>query len=70
MVRAIGARWRIEEDFETGKDTGLDHYQVRRFIGWYRHITLVMVAQAFLQPTFRSLHLHFSQNRLDRGSAK
>ena len=21
-------------------------------------------------PTFRSLHLHFSQNRLDRGSAK
>ena len=49
MVRAIGARWRIEEDFETGKDTGLDHYQVRSFIGWYRHITLVMVAQAFLK---------------------
>src|SRR5216684_3928101 len=49
MVRAIGARWRIEEDFETGKDTGLDHYQVRSFIGWYRHITLVMLAQAFLK---------------------
>lgn len=25
MVRAIGARWRIEEDFETTKDLGLDH---------------------------------------------
>ncbi len=49
MVKAIGARWHIEEDFETGKDTGLDHYQVRSFIGWYRHITLVMLAQAFLK---------------------
>jgi SRSO17 transposase len=49
MVKAIGARWHIEEDFQTGKDTGLDHYEVRSFIGWYRHITLVMVAQAFLQ---------------------
>jgi SRSO17 transposase len=48
MVRAIGARWHIEEDFETGKDMGLDHYEVRSFIGWYRHITLVMLAQALL----------------------
>jgi hypothetical protein len=49
MVRAIGARWRIEEDFQTGKDTGLDHYEVRSFIGWYRHITLVLLALAFLK---------------------
>jgi len=49
MVRAIGARWHIEEDFETGKDMGLDHYEVRRFVAWYRHITLVMVAHAFLK---------------------
>jgi SRSO17 transposase len=48
MVRAIGARWHIEEAFATGKDMGLDHYQVRSFIGWYRHITLVMLAQALL----------------------
>ncbi len=27
---------------------GLDHYEVRSFVGWYRHITLVMLAQAFL----------------------
>jgi len=46
MVKAIGARWHIEEDFETSKDLGLDHYEVRSFIGWYRHITLVMLAHA------------------------
>ena len=27
---------------------GLDHYEVRSWIGWYRHITLVMLAHAFL----------------------
>jgi SRSO17 transposase len=48
MVAAIGARWHIEEDFENGKDLGLDHYEVRSFIGWYRHITLVLVALAYL----------------------
>jgi hypothetical protein len=47
-VTALGARWRIEEDFENGKDLGLDHYEVRSFVGWYRHITLVMLALAFL----------------------
>jgi hypothetical protein len=48
MVTAIDARWHIEEDFENAKDLGLDHYEVRCFIGWYRHITLVLVALAFL----------------------
>lgn len=48
MVRAIGARWHIEEDFANAKDLGMDHYQVRSFLGWYRHITLVMLAHAFL----------------------
>jgi Transposase DDE domain len=48
MVQAIGARWHIEEDFENAKDLGLDHYEVRSFIGWYRHITLVLVALAYL----------------------
>ena len=48
MVKAIGARWQIEEAFETTKDMGLDQYEVRSWIGWYRHITLVMLAHAFL----------------------
>jgi len=37
MVQALGARWHIEEDFENTKDMGLDHYEVRSWIGWYRH---------------------------------
>jgi SRSO17 transposase len=48
MVEAIGARWPIEEDFENAKDLGLDHYEVRRWTGWYRPITLVMLAHVFL----------------------
>jgi hypothetical protein len=48
MVRAIGARWRIEEGFETGKALGLEDYQVRGWLAWYRHITLVMLAAGCL----------------------
>jgi SRSO17 transposase len=48
MIKAIGARWHVEEDFENGKDIGLDHSEVRSFIGWYRHITLVLLALAYL----------------------
>ncbi len=48
MVAAIGARWHIEEDFENAKDLGLDHYEVRSFLGWYRHITLVLLTLVYL----------------------
>ncbi len=48
MVTALGARWHIEESFENAKDLGLDHSQVRSFTGWYRHITLVLLALAYL----------------------
>jgi SRSO17 transposase len=48
IVQAIGARWRIEEDLEACKKLGLDQYEVRSFLGWYRHVTLVLLAYAFL----------------------
>jgi SRSO17 transposase len=49
LVRVAGARWAVEECFQTAKDqVGLDHYQVRRYDAWYRHTSLAMVAQAFL----------------------
>jgi SRSO17 transposase len=48
MVQAVGARWRIEEDLEASKDLGLDQYEVRSYLGWYRHSTLVLLAYAFL----------------------
>ena len=48
MVQAIGARWHIEEDLQASKALGLDQYEVRSYLGWYRHITLVLLAYAFL----------------------
>jgi SRSO17 transposase len=52
LVRVAGSRWAIEECFQTAKnETGLDHYQVRRYEAWYRHITLSMAAAAFLVIT-------------------
>jgi len=48
MVQAIGARWSIEEDLEATKALGLDQYEVRSYLGWYRHLTLVLLAYAFL----------------------
>jgi len=52
LVRVAGSRWAIEESFQTAKnETGLDHYQVRRYEAWYRHITLSMAAAAFLVIT-------------------
>jgi hypothetical protein len=35
----------------TKNETGLDHYQIRRYDAWYRHITLSMLAAAFLAVT-------------------
>ena len=49
MAQAIGTRWTVEQCFEEGKgEVGLDHYEVRSWQGWYRHITLCMLAHAFL----------------------
>ncbi len=48
-VRVAGARWSIEMGFEITKDElGLDHYEVRSWQSWYRHITLVLLAHATL----------------------
>jgi SRSO17 transposase len=49
VVRVAGSRWTIESGFEAAKgEVGLDHYEVRSWTGWYRHITLVMWAYALL----------------------
>jgi SRSO17 transposase len=47
-----GTRWAIEESFQSAKgEVGLDQYQVRRYDAWYRHITLAILAHAFLTVT-------------------
>lgn len=54
LVTVAGQRWTIEECFELGKsEVGLDEYEVRHWPGWYRHITLSMLALAFLTVTRR-----------------
>jgi SRSO17 transposase len=52
LIRVAGARWAIEECFQTAKnEVGLDQYQVRRYDAWYRHITLAMLAHTYLAVT-------------------
>jgi SRSO17 transposase len=49
LVAVAGRRWTIEEGLEAAKgEVGLDQYEVRRYPGWYRHITLAMLALAYL----------------------
>ncbi|MDG3007572.1 IS701 family transposase [Paludisphaera mucosa] len=49
VVRAQRLRHRIEEVFGAGKgEVGLDHYEVRSWVGWHHHMTLCLVALWFL----------------------
>jgi SRSO17 transposase len=49
LVRVAGTRWTVEESIQTAKgEVGLDHYEVRSFTAWYRHMSLAMWASAFL----------------------
>jgi hypothetical protein len=54
-----GTRWRIEECFQQAKnEAGMDHYQVRSWRAWYAHITLAMLALAYLAATRAREHQH------------
>jgi len=63
LVRVAGTRWTIEAcfpprtglrpagdpGFEAAKgEVGLDQYEVRSWTGWHRHVTLAMLAHAYL----------------------
>lgn len=55
LVAVAGARWAIEDCFAEAKnETGLDQHQVRKYRAWYRHVTLSMLARAFLAVTARA----------------
>jgi SRSO17 transposase len=44
-----GTRWQIAVGFEAAKsDCGLDEYEVRQWHAWHRHVTLALLAHAFL----------------------
>lgn len=66
-VAVAGRRWTIEESFEHAKDElGLDEYEVRHYHGWYRHITLVMLTQLFLN----ALRLQAQQTEKNSGDTR
>jgi SRSO17 transposase len=49
LARVAGTRWAVEESLEIAKgEVGLADYEVRRWDGWYRHVTLALLAQAYL----------------------
>ena len=52
LIGVAAGRWRIEECFQAAKnEAGLASYQVRDYTAWYRHITLAMLAHAYLSAT-------------------
>lgn len=66
LIAVEGARWAIEECFQTAKgQCGLDEYQVRRYPGWYQHITLAMAAHAYL-TVLRAQQLERGPDQLER----
>ena len=49
LIRIAGKRWVIEDSFAEAKGgSGLDEYEVRKWDGWQRHITLCLLAHAYL----------------------
>ena len=49
FVWLSGLRWAIEQCFEeTKSELGMDHYEVRKFMGWHHHILTCMLAHFFL----------------------
>jgi SRSO17 transposase len=49
LIRLAKIRWRIEHDYrELKTGLGIDHFEGRSFTGWHRHVTLTVLAQAFI----------------------
>jgi SRSO17 transposase len=49
FVRISGMRWPIETIFEEAKgEVGMDHYEMRSWMGWHHHMLLVSLAHHFL----------------------
>lgn len=49
LIRASTMRCSIKQLFQEGKSNlGMDHYEVRTYPGWHRHMTLVILLMHFL----------------------
>lgn len=69
VVQVAGTRWQVEQAFELAKgEVGLDEYEVRTWVGWYRHITLAMFALAYL--TVVRMHAQAAQHGWQQGGRR
>lgn len=49
LARLTGWRWPVETTIEECKgELGLDHYEVRGWLGWHHHTTMTLLAHHFL----------------------
>jgi len=49
MAEVAGTRWTVESCFKESKgEVGLDHYEVRTYDGWHKHVTFALLAIAML----------------------
>jgi SRSO17 transposase len=49
LVWLLGMRWPVEQAIKESKDElGLDHYEVRGWVGWRHHLTMTLLAHHFL----------------------
>ena len=49
LVWLSGVRWAIEQCFEESKtELGMDHYEIRKYVGWHHHMLTTMLAHFFL----------------------
>jgi SRSO17 transposase len=55
LVGAAARRHHIEQVLEAKGEVGLAHYEVRSWVGWHHHMTLSMLALAFLTIERRRL---------------
>jgi SRSO17 transposase len=70
LVRVAGTRWTIESCFEAAKgEVGLDEYEVRSWTGWHRHVTLAMLAHAYLAAVRKAAAGGRAAARPRRGAA-
>jgi SRSO17 transposase len=71
LVGVAGRRWTIEVAFEHAKgEVGLDHYEVRSWTGWYRHMTLALFAQAVLTVVRQHLATTASRGPRQKGRSQ
>jgi len=49
LAQVGASRWNIETELKTNKsDIGLDEYEARSWQGWHHHMTMCLLASAFL----------------------